>query len=173
MTNDKRFQHLVQWVCAIAVATLTLAQPAYAAQCGNGPAGFDGWLQQFKSEAAAKGIKPGAISAGLAGVSYDPTVIRLDRSQHSFKLSFEKFYARRVSSALISRGQQLMRTHAATLDRIEKRFGVPGAVIISIWGLETNYGSDASSKYSIIRSLATLSYDCRRSAFFKIGRAHV
>ena len=140
------------------------ATPALAAQCGNTGAGFDGWLQNFKQQAVSRGIK--SAPSSLAGVSYDPTIIRLDRNQHSFKLSFEQFYARRVGSALISRGQALMRTHAATLDRMEKRFGVPAAVVISIWGLETNFGRDASSKYSIVRSLATLSYDCRRSDFF-------
>jgi len=59
-----------------------------------------------------------------------------------------------------------MRTHRATLDRIERRFGVPGAVVVAIWGLETHYGADASARYSILRSLATLAYDCRRSEFF-------
>jgi lytic murein transglycosylase len=59
-----------------------------------------------------------------------------------------------------------MRTHRATLDRIEKRYGVPGSVIVAIWGLETHYGADASARYSILRSLATLAYDCRRSEFF-------
>jgi lytic murein transglycosylase len=59
-----------------------------------------------------------------------------------------------------------MRTHQATLARIEQRFGVPGPILISIWGLETNYGADSSGKYSILRSLATLAYDCRRSEFF-------
>jgi lytic murein transglycosylase len=102
----------------------------------------------------------------MADVSYDRTVVRLDRSQRSFKLSFEEFYARRVGSALIRRGQNLMRTHRATLDRVEKRFGVPAPVLISIWGLETNYGADTSGKFSIIRSVATLAYDCRRSEFF-------
>ncbi len=58
------------------------------------------------------------------------------------------------------------RTHAATLDRVEKRFGVPREIVVAIWGLETNYGADASARFSIIRSLATLAYDCRRSAFF-------
>jgi lytic murein transglycosylase len=59
-----------------------------------------------------------------------------------------------------------MRAHKATLDRVEKRFGVPAPVLIAIWGLETNYGADTSGKYSILRSVATLAYDCRRSPFF-------
>jgi lytic murein transglycosylase len=142
------------------------AASAFAAECGNDGAGFAGWLERFKAKAAVQGISGATLATALADVSYDRTVVRLDRSQHSFKLSFEQFYARRVGSALIRRGQGLMRTHKATLDRVEKRFGVPGPVLIAIWGLETNYGADTAGKYSIIRSLATLAYDCRRSEFF-------
>ena len=136
------------------------------AQCGSGLAGFDSWLQRFRLQAAAQGIRSGTVLSALSGVSYDPTVIRLDRSQRSFKLSFKQFYARRVDGALINRGRSLMQRHRALLDRVEQRFGVPGAVVIAIWGLETHYGADTSGKYSIIRSLATLAYDCRRSEFF-------
>jgi len=152
---------------ATAAVLMLAAMPAAAfADCGNDAAGFNAWLTRFKARAAAQGISPAAISSALAGVSYDPTVVRLDRSQRSFKLSFEEFYARRVGSALIRRGQALMRTHQATLDRIEERFGVPAPILIAIWGLETNYGADSSGKYSVVRSLATLAYDCRRSDFF-------
>jgi lytic murein transglycosylase len=151
---------------AVAALLFVMAPAASAADCGDDAAGFDAWLVGLKRTAAAQGISPAAISSGLAGVTYDPTVIRLDRSQRSFKLSFEEFYARRVDGSLIRRGQALMRTHAATLDRIEKQFGVPGPILIAIWGLETNYGADSSGKFSVIRSLATLAYDCRRSEFF-------
>ena len=153
---------------ATAAAALMLAWPAAAAlaDCGNDGTGFSGWLERFKARAVAAGISRSAVESALAGVSYDRTVVRLDRSQKSFKLSFEAFYARRVGSALIRRGQNLMRTHRATLDRVEKRFGVPAPVIVAIWGLETNYGADTAGKYSIIRSVATLAYDCRRSDFF-------
>jgi len=150
--------------CALLAACLVSA-PA-AAQCGNDGAGFDAWLARFKRTAAAQGISPATIDTTLTGLTYDPTVVRLDRSQRSFKLSFEEFYARRVGPALIRRGQALMRTHQATLARIEQRFGVPGPILISIWGLETNYGADSSGKFSILRSIATLAYDCRRSEFF-------
>ncbi|MBA2125904.1 lytic transglycosylase [Hyphomicrobium methylovorum] len=151
---------------ALALSVFALPTAGVAAQCGNGPAGFNAWLEQFKSRAAAQGIKPGVIASSLAGVTYDPRIIRLDRGQHSFKLSFEQFYARRVSNAMIARGRALMQKHRATINRIEQRYGVPGAVVIAIWGLETHYGADTSGRYSIIRSLATLAYDCRRSEFF-------
>lgn len=162
------FDHktILRRTAAVLALLLIQAAPSAAAQCGNGPAGFQSWLQGFKQRAVAQGISSATVSRALAGVTYDPNVIRLDHSQHSFKLSFKQFYARRVNGALINRGKALMRAHRGTLDRIEKRYGVPGAVIVAIWGLETHYGADATSRYSIIRSLATLAYDCRRSEFF-------
>ncbi len=153
-------------VALLVMLTFSSGAPAANAACGNGAGGFGAWLEQFKGQAAAKGISANAIASGLNGVTYDPTIIRLDRSQHSFKLSFAAFYARRVSPGMISKGRALMAQHAGTFDRIEARFGVPREILIAIWGLETNYGANMGSKYSITRSLATLAYDCRRSEFF-------
>ncbi len=163
-----RFATLRSSLARLALIGMTALVPtsASALQCGESAAGFDGWLAAFKGEASKQGISANAINAGLAGVGYDANVVRLDRSQRSFKLSFDQFYARRVSPSLISRGRSLMQAHASTLARMEKQFGVPKEIVIAIWGLETNYGGDSSGKYSIIQSLATLSYDCRRSAFF-------
>jgi lytic murein transglycosylase len=153
-------------LAGLLLVLVVLPSPGNASECGHGPGGFESWLAHFSAAAPAQGISRATITSALAGVTYDPTVVRLDRSQRSFRLSFEEFYARRVGPALLRRGLSLMRTHRATLDRIEKRFGVPGPILIAIWGLETNYGADSSGKFSIFRSLATLAYDCRRSAFF-------
>ncbi len=160
---SKSTSRIAALVCLFLAGT---SGSALAAPCGNGPEGFTAWLQRFRLEAAAQGIKSGTVVSALSGVTYDPTVIRLDRSQHSFKLSFQQFYARRVSNAMIKRGRALIQQHRALLDRIEKRFGVPAPIIVAIWGLETNYGANMGAKYSIIRSLATLAYDCRRTEFF-------
>jgi len=152
-------------ILGLALAAATYAAPAAAATCGNNAAGFSAWLESFKKEAAAAGISQKVIDSALNGLTYDAKVIKLDRGQHSFKLSFEQFYARRVNNAMISKGKQLLKTHAKTFAAIEKRYGVPGAVIVAIWGLETGFGAN-SGNMSSIRSLATLAYDCRRSAFF-------
>ncbi len=141
-----------------------MSSPALAAKCGNGAGGFNSWLTQFKKEAAAKGIKKSVLNRAFKGVTYDRRVIRLDRSQRSFKLSFAQFYKRRAAG-LVGRAKRKLKQNAGLLRRIEKRFGVPGPVLVSIWGLETGFGAN-SGRMNIIRSLATLSYDCRRSAFF-------
>ena len=143
-----------------------LSAPARAQPCGTGGGGFDSWLSQYRLKAAAAGITTRGLAA-LDGVTYDPAVIGRDRGQKSFKLSFEEFYARRVGAALINRGKKLMQQHAATFARVEKQFGVPPEILTAIWGLETNYGADGGGKYSIVRSIATLAFDCRRTEFFR------
>jgi len=146
-------------------AVFISATPALAAGCGNGASGFPAWLAQFKAEAPGYGLKPRVVERALSGVSYNPKVIKLDRSQRSFKLSFEQFYRKRVNNAMIKRGRQLRQRYDGIFRRIEKRYGVPAPVLLSIWGLETNYGG-FSGNMSVLRSLATLAYDCRRSRFF-------
>jgi len=152
---------------ALVAALIAPATAAHAQACGNGPEGFDQWLSAYRNRAKAGGISERAISQGLAGLSYDRRVIGLDRGQRSFKLSFEQFYARRVNASMIKRGQGIINQRRALFDQIEKRFGVPPQILVAIWGLETNFGGDSGGKFSILQSLATLAYDCRRSAFFE------
>lgn len=153
-------------IAAIAGATLAMvATGASAAQCGNGPEGFDAWLGQFKQEAAAAGIRPAVINAAFADVAYDRRIIGHDRNQKHFKVSFEQFIANRVSPGRIAKGRQMMRTHANTLRRIESQFGVPGEIVVAIWGMETDYGV-VRGNTPAIRALSTLAYDCRRTGFF-------
>jgi lytic murein transglycosylase len=143
-----------------------LVSGAQAADCGKSAAGFGDWLQRFKGYAVSQGISQRTAGSALNGISYHRRVIQLDRNQRSFKLSFETFYARRVSNAMIAKGRRLIKQYGSTLSSIEKRTGVPASVIIAIGGLETGYGRN-SGNFDIIRSLATLAYDCRRSDFFR------
>lgn len=165
----KLHRHTIKMVAAPLLAALfALPGMASAQPCGSDGAGFDRWVQQFRSQVPAQsGISAATAASALSGLSYDNTVIRLDRGQRSFKLSFEEFYARRVSTSLISKGRQRMQANADLLGRIEQKFGVPKEVMMAIWGLETNYGSDGGGKFSIVQSIATLAYDCRRSDFFR------
>jgi lytic murein transglycosylase len=145
--------------CAVAIALF--ATPALAAQCGGD---FETFLATFRNEAAAQGV-PARALATLDGLTPNPQVISLDRRQGVFRQSFEQFATHRIAERL-AKGQRMMQTHAATLRRIEQQFGVPGSVLIAIWGLETDFGVDIG-KTPVIRSLATLAHDCRRSAMFQ------
>ena len=82
-----------------------------------------------------------------------------------FKLSFQKFYKLRVSPGGLAKGRSMMRRHRKLLRRVYKRYGVQPRIITAIWSLETFYGGFTGDK-PIFRSLATLSYDCRRSKMF-------
>ena len=157
-------QMTVRLSLAVAIAMLTLSgTSALAATCGSGS--FDAWLSDFKSEAAAKGISQNAITAGLNGVALDQGVLSRDRSQKVFSQSFEEFSGRMVPPRLL-RGSNMLKQYGSVLSRIEQSYGVPGEVLVAIWGLETDFGVNVG-KFPTIRSLATLAYDCRRAEQFR------
>ena len=133
-----------------------------AAPCGGD---FATWLQGVKEEAAAKGISQQAIQSALAGVTYDPGIIRRDHGQGVFRQSFDQFAGRMVPPRM-ARGRRMMQQYSAVLNRIQQQYGVPGAVVVAIWGLETDFGAD-NGHFPTIRSLATLAYDCRRPDKFR------
>jgi lytic murein transglycosylase len=139
------------------------AAPVLAASCGTGS--FEAWLSDFKNEAAAKGISQSAIASGLNGVTLDQAVLSRDRSQKVFSQSFEEFSGRMVPPRL-TRGANMLKQYGSVLGRIEQSYGVPGEILVAIWGLETDYGANIG-KYSTLRSLATLAYDCRRAETFR------
>lgn len=149
---------------ALSCAVLISAAPALAAQC-NHKGGFNTFLTEIKKEATAKGISKRGLAA-LDGLTIDGKVLAADKRQHVFKQSFEQFSGRMISRDRLSKGAKLMQQHAATLKRIEKQYGVPGAVVVAIWGLETDYGVN-QGKMSVVRSVATLAYDCRRTDKFQ------
>jgi lytic murein transglycosylase len=151
-------------IAALACFLALAGQEALAAKCGNNANGFSRWLDQFKKEAVAAGVSQKVVASALNGVTYDSRVIKLDRNQQHFKLTFEKFYAAR-GRPLEGLVRSRLQSNAALLNKIESRYGVPGEVIVAIWGLETSFGANTGNMSSI-RSLATLAYDCRRSAFF-------
>ena len=153
---------------ALAILAVALAPATAAAEgCGNGAGGFDQWLSAYKARAVGQGVSGRTVASALSNISYDRKVIGLDRGQRSFKLSFEQFYARRVSTSMIRRGQRIIGQRQELFNNIERRFGVPPSILVAIWGLETNFGGDTGGRFSILQSLATLGYDCRRAAFFE------
>jgi len=140
-----------------------LAVPAAAAvPCGGD---FATWLQGVKQEAAAQGISQRTIESALGGVAYDPVIVARDRAQGVFRQSFQQFAGRMVPPRL-ARGRRLLQQYRPLFDRIERQFGVPGPVIVAIWGLETDFGAD-DGRFPTVRALATLAYDCRRAEKFR------
>jgi len=150
---------------AIALSAMTAAAEA-AARCRN-TGSFDRWMQEFKQEALAAGITRETISAALDGITFDPAIIRRDSGQGVFTQSFLQFAGRMTAAGRYQNGLKQMKANAPLLARIEQRTGVPPAVVVALWGLESDYGAFKADKYNIIRSVATLAYDCRRPDFFR------
>ena len=148
-----------------ALLLILLALPAQAAQCGGD---FRAFLGQMAADARAAGISQVTIERAFAGVSPDATVLAFDHRQHgTFTMSFERYASTRVIPPRIARAKRLMRAHAALLGRVERQFGVPANLIMAIWTMESDNGTGDIGKLPVIRTLATLAHDCRRSELFQ------
>src|SRR5580698_8517303 len=146
------------------VLLAAVTSQAHAAQCGNGPGGFEAWKQQFAGEARAKGVGANAISA-LMAANYAQATINADRSLHSFKLSLDQFMVKRGAAAVVAQGRGMKQRNAALFASIEQRYGVPAGPLIAIWGMESAFGSQRGNQ-NMLSSIATLAYDCRRPEYF-------
>ena len=144
---------------------LAAPAPARAAQCGGD---FSAFIAAMSREAAAAGVSRGVIDEAFAGVSQDQAVLSFDRRQRgTFRQSFEQYASSRVVPVRLKRAKQLMGRHAALLSRIEKQYGVPATLLMAIWTLESDNGTGDMGKLPVIRTLATLAHDCRRTELFQ------
>jgi lytic murein transglycosylase len=142
------------------------AAPARAAQCGDSPEGFKAWLEDFKQVAINDGVSPDVVDSALATANFDPSVLAHDHGQAGLQGNYAAFAARHITAGRIKRGKTMLLAYAEPLERIEQRYGVPGPVLVAIWGLETDFGSGLGS-YPTFSALATLAYDCRRGNLYR------
>ncbi|MFL6936864.1 MAG: lytic murein transglycosylase [Xanthobacteraceae bacterium] len=150
---------------ALLFCTLFFAAPAGAAPCGGD---FNAFLADMGREAAAAGISRSVIDNAFAGVTLDPAVLAFDRRQRgTFRKSFEEYAATRVIPARLNRARGLMQRHTALLARIERQFGVPATLLMAIWTLESDNGTGDMGRLPVVRTIATLAHDCRRTELFQ------
>jgi lytic murein transglycosylase len=150
----------------MAVGSLVLSGGlGQAATCQNS-GNFDGWMTTFKKDAAAAGVTQKTIQSALAGVTLDQNIINTDRGQRFFHQSFLEFSDKLASKNRQVNGAAQIKKNAATFARAEKEYGVPANIIAAFWALESDFGSGMGNK-PVLRSLATLAYDCRRSEMFR------
>jgi membrane-bound lytic murein transglycosylase B len=151
-------------IAAAALTALTLMTgKADAAQCGTSAAGFENWKRQFAEE--ARGRVGGSGIAALMTTNYNSATINADRGQRSMHLPLDQFMAKRGGSIIISRGRSKKQTYAALFASIQQRYGVPPGPLLAIWGMETGFGA-VQGHQNALSAIATLAYDCRRSAYF-------
>ena len=150
-----------------ACLTLLTAAPVLAAGCGNTGSGFDAWKSEFAAEARAAGVGERGITA-LMSARYSTKTINADRNQKGVKYSFERFVQIRLGSlnGFASTAKRRVTANQAFYDSLEKRFGVPAGIIVSIHGMETAYGKTMGTE-PVINSILTVAYDCRRPQLFR------
>ena len=149
----------------VPLIALVWSSPCFAARCGGD---FNTFISGVSADAQAAGVSGSVISAALGGVQQDGSVLAFDRRQrYTFNKSFEQYVSTRVGSGRINGARAMLQRHAALLSRIEQQYGVPRQILVAIWGLETDFGKGDMGKLPVIRTLATLAHDCRRSELFQ------
>lgn len=165
-------------LCALGLAPrAALAQASVSATLPppevvpNGDAGFHAYLVNLRPKARAMGIDAATLDAVLPTLTINDRVIRLDQSQpgggaNSPIPPFEPYRLKHVDPARIRGGQAAYQANRAKLVQIERETGVPEAVMVAIFGHETNYGRFVGD-FDLLRALATLSYEGRRRDLFE------
>jgi membrane-bound lytic murein transglycosylase B len=132
---------------------------------GAQPIAFEDCLQSLQQQALTQGISERTVAEVIPGLEHQARVIELDRSQPEFTQVFADYFSKRVSEGRIEKGRALYAEHGDFLSQLTRQYGVPGAYLVSFWGLETNFGSYLGAMPTL-DSLATLACDQRRSEFF-------
>ncbi|GAJ29375.1 lytic murein transglycosylase [Acidomonas methanolica] len=148
-------------LAALPVAVTPLSGASFAA------GGYASFLASIRDEALARGLSPQIVSQALA-LTREPNahVLKLDRHQPEFTLTWAQYRARVLPASRIETGRQAFAAQSTLLESVETRYGVDPRVIVGIWGLESGFGKTTGG-FSVIDALATLAYDGRRSAFFR------
>ena len=128
-------------------------------------ASFETWRDGFYAQALATGIAPCTLEVAFKGVTPVPQILALDRRQSEYTRTFSDYLKSAASTARIARGRVLLLKYAELLADIQRRYGVPAQLLVALWAMETDYGTQTGG-FPVIAALATLAYDGRRRDFF-------
>jgi len=126
---------------------------------------FNIWLKNFKVLAIKKGISQNIVNKIMSEARFLPKVLEYDRYQPEFYEDTYTYIKKRSSKNKIKQGLKLYEKEKKLIEKIEKEFNVEKELLLALMGIETNFGKYLG-KMDIVSSLATLSYDKRRSDFF-------
>ncbi|MEJ1130055.1 lytic murein transglycosylase [Variovorax sp. CCNWLW225] len=155
-------------------ASATDARPA-TALATSGAAGaedqaaeqrFAKWVDDFRATARAEGISDATLKSAFDQVQYLPRVIELDRAQPEFTRTVWEYLDNAVTPQRVATGQDKLLQVRAEADAAAARYGVPPAVIVAIWGMESNYGGNYGNT-PVVDALATLGFEGRREDWAK------
>ena len=126
---------------------------------------FENWKKNFKERALANNISEQTFDLVMTDAKFLSNVIKYDRYQPEFYEDTKTYISKRTSSKKLSKGVDFYSNNKELINVVENKFEVEKELLLSLMGIETNYGTYVG-KMDIISSLATLSYDKRRSEFF-------
>lgn len=125
---------------------------------------FARWIADFSASARAAGITEETLRLAFDGVRFIPRVTEADSAQPEFTRSVWDYLDSAVSAQRIARGQDRLLQSRPAIDAAAARYGVPAEILVAIWGMESNYGSNTGD-IPTIDALATLGFEGRREAW--------
>ena len=126
---------------------------------------FNKWKNEFKIKALQNGISENTFDLVMKNTKFLANVIKYDRYQPEFYEDTKTYISKRTSSNKVKKGVNFYSNNRVLVNEIEKKYKIEKELLLSLMGIETNYGTYVG-KMDILSSLATLSYDQRRSEFF-------
>ncbi len=137
----------------------------YEAAYSNTNESFNEWLLSYKSYAIKKGVSKKTVEETFQNVRFLENVIKYDRKQPEFFEDTITYVSKRANKTRVKNAKKLLKKHNKLFLEVENNFLVEKEILLALWGIETNFGKHVG-KMDIISSLATLSFDKRRSKFF-------
>jgi membrane-bound lytic murein transglycosylase B len=147
---------LMTFIVVLMVGTVTFGQSTH----------FSSWLDAFKAEALAEGIRPQILKEAFQQVQPSSKVRHFDQSQPEKRLAFLKYRQTRADNYRIMLAKKKYKKHQAIIDQVAQDYGVDRCYILTFWGMESSYGHFMGN-FPVIQSLATLAYSGRRTDFFR------
>jgi len=128
-------------------------------------AAFAAFIAELRREALARGISEATVEAALSSLEApQDVVVARDRAQPEQTRSLESYVSGWLTSRVVTTARDMRKRHQQTLNSVASRYGVPAPVLISVWGIESNFGRFTGT-YPTVAALATLAYDGRRELF--------
>lgn len=126
---------------------------------------FEDFLNQVRKTATEQGVSKATIDKAFFGLTPNLDILKSDSDQAEFNQNFWHYVNKRVSQVRLNNGNDTLKQNASLLNKTSQKYGVPAYVLVAFLGLESNYGNYMGNE-NLVRSLATLAYDPRRSGFF-------
>jgi membrane-bound lytic murein transglycosylase B len=129
------------------------------------PTGFLEWKNDFRKIALENNISENTFDKVMANIKFLPNVIKYDRYQPEFYEDTKTYISKRTSSKKVFKGVDFYKKNTNLINTVENLYNIEKELLLALMGIETNFGTYVG-KMDILSSLATLSFDKRRSEFF-------